>query len=539
MLCSLRLRNIATISDTTLPLAEGLNVLTGETGAGKSILVDGLLLALGERADHSIVRPGERLASVEALFTDGSEEVLVRREVYASGRSRILLDDEPTDLETVRTRMTDLVDLHTQRSTPALLSRRVQQAFLDTAAGCLDAASGVRALHGRIGRIDARMREISESLGVSAARRELLEHEASLLSGLAPSKDEYLGLSGRRRELEKDSRLRESMSALADLLSPGEGGFGRSLRELRTKLEGSPGLSDLTGLLLEAEIAIEEAARICDSRLGAADDGWDSARIDARLDEYGRLLGRYGGDIDRLVARIGELAGELGAIGGLEAELTTLGDERPGVLSALTGAAGMLSASRDAARPAFEKSVETELQRLGMEGAVFRIELRDPPSERAVDLGGTPCGPDGFESPEFRFSANPGMPAGSLQAVPSGGELSRLSLAVKLAQGGPGGVTTVFDEIDSGVGGTVAHLLAGSLARAAGGRQFVVITHLAQVAARADRHISVVKDVAGGLASTRVSVLEGGERAVEVARMLGGGDAALAHAKALLGGAVP
>ncbi|HRY61152.1 MAG TPA: AAA family ATPase, partial [Candidatus Fermentibacter sp.] len=169
MLCSLRLRNIATISDTTLELSEGLNVLTGETGAGKSILVDGLLLALGERADHSIVRPGERLANVEALFTDGSADVIVRREVYASGRSRILLDDEPTDLETVRARMSDLVDLHTQRSTPALLSRRVQQAFLDAAAGCLDAASEVRALHGRIGRIDARMREISEELGLSAS----------------------------------------------------------------------------------------------------------------------------------------------------------------------------------------------------------------------------------------------------------------------------------------------------------------------------------------------------------------------------------
>ncbi|MDM7993663.1 MAG: AAA family ATPase [Candidatus Fermentibacter sp.] len=536
MLCSLRLRNIATISDTTLELSEGLNVLTGETGAGKSILVDGLLLALGERADHSIVRPGERLANVEALFTDGSADVIVRREIYASGRSRILLDDEPTDLETVRARMADLVDLHTQRSTPALLSRRVQQAFLDAAAGCLDAASEVRALHGRIGRIDARMREISEALGLSASRRELLEHEASLLSGLAPSKDEYLGLSGRRRELEKDSKLRESMSALAELLSPGEGGFARSLREIRAKLEGSPGLEDLTALLLEAGIAIEEASRICDSRLGAGDDGWDAARLDARLDEYGKLLGRYGGDIDRLVSRVGEVADELDAMARLSEELSALGAERPGALSALSAAACALSASRGAARPVFEGSVEAELERLGMEGASFIVDLRSPPSDRAVELGGRPCGPDGFESPEFRFSANPGMPAGPIQSVPSGGELSRLSLAVKLAQGGPGGATTVFDEIDSGVGGTVAHLLADSLARAAGGRQFVVITHLAQVAARAGRHISVVKDVSGGLASTRVSVLEGGERAVEVARMLGGGEAALAHAKALLGG---
>ncbi|HOG55311.1 MAG TPA: AAA family ATPase [Candidatus Fermentibacter daniensis] len=536
MLCSLRLRNIATISDTTLELSGGLNVLTGETGAGKSILVDGLLLALGERADHSIVRPGEKLATVEALFQDGGSELLVRREVFASGRSRILLDDELTDLETTRERMGELVDLHTQRSTPALLSRRVQQAFLDARAGILETASEVRGSFRRLGQIDQRTAELESEIGASGSRRELLEHEASILGSLSPSREEYLDLSERRRRVEKDLKLRESLSMLSDLLSPEEGGFLKALRERRMELEKAQGLEEMTELVREAEIAIEEASRICSSRLGAADESWSVGDMDARLDEYGRLLGRYGGDIDRLMSRVGEVAAELGGMAAMEEELTALSAERASVASALAEGSGRLSLARTDARPAFVEGVTAELARLGMKGAVFDVVFGAPPRDRSVTVEGRPCCSDGFEVPEFRFSANPGMPPGPLQSVPSGGELSRLSLAIKLAQSGPGGATTIFDEIDSGVGGTVAHLLADSLARASKGRQFVVITHLAQIAARADRHLSVVKDSSGGLATTSVALQEGEDRVAEIARMLGGSEAAVDHARALLGG---
>lgn len=340
MLCSLRLRNIATISDTTLELSGGLNVLTGETGAGKSILVDGLLLALGERADHSIVRPGEKLATVEALFNDGESEILVRREVFSSGRSRILLDDELTDLETTRERMGELVDLHTQRSTPALLSRRVQQAFLDTRAGILDTASAVRGFYRRLGQIDQRAAELESALGASGSRRELLEHEASILGSLSPSREEYLGLSERRRLVEKDLKLRESLSLLSDLLSPEEGGFLKALRDRRMELLKAQGMEEITDLVREAEIAIEEASHICSSRLGAADDSWSIGDMDARLDEYGRLLGRYGGDIDRLMARVGEVAAELGGIAAMEEEFSALSVERTSVAAALAAGSG-------------------------------------------------------------------------------------------------------------------------------------------------------------------------------------------------------
>ncbi len=537
MLCSLRLRNIATISDTTLDLDEGLNVLTGETGAGKSILVDGLLLALGERADHSIVRPGERLATVEAVFLEGGREVLVRREVYSSGRSRILLDDELTDLETARDRMSELVDLHTQRSTPALLSRRTQQAFLDSRAGCLELAAAVRTLHRRIGQIDQRAEAITQALGASASRREILEFEESALRELAPSREEYLGLTERRRALEKGMRLVESLSALSGLLSSDGGGLQKALRDCRTDLEKSGGRQEITDLLKEAEIALEEAARLCASELGPEDGAWDVPRIDARLDEYGRLLGRYGGDIERLLARVDETGAELGAVRAMEEELGGLVSERLRVTEELAGGSLALSSARASARPAFADGVAAELKLLGMEGASFDVVFGEPPRDRSIEYDGRRYCSDGAEVPEFVFSANPGMPAGPLQSVPSGGELSRLSLSIKLAQSVTGGATMIFDEIDSGVGGTVAHLLADSLARASVGRQLVVITHLPQIAARARRHMSVVKEVSDGLAVTRVAHRQGEDRVAEVARMLGGGKAALEHARALLEGA--
>ncbi len=538
MLNSLRLRNIATISDTALELGEGLNVLTGETGAGKSILVDGLLLALGERADHSLVRPGEKVASVEAVFEISGLETTVRREVHSAGRSRLFIDDELTDLETARERVGALVDLHTQRSTPALLSRRTQQAALDAFAGCAPTATRVSDLHRTLGRMRAEMRRMEERLGRESSRMELLSHEASLISGLGPSRDEYTELMERRASIESDRSRIEALSALDALLSGEDGGLVRSLREHRTAIGKAGGPRDLEAMLAEAEIALKEAASTCSSALASTDGAqWSASEIDRRLDEYGRVLGRYGGDIERLLERSRELGAELASLAGLQEEHEKLSRQAGEVLLGLGDSAGVLTAARERARADFGDRVTGELHRLGMEGAVFGVRFDPAPPDRSAETPSGPVSSDGAELVEFEFSANPGMPPGPVSSVPSGGELSRLSLAVRLALSGSGPWSTlVFDEIDSGVGGTTARLLAESLRRASEGRQTIVITHLPQIASRAARHLAVVKAGDGAGVVTSVLRLEGTDREAEIARMLGGGEAALDHARALLGG---
>jgi DNA repair protein RecN (Recombination protein N) len=538
MLSSLRLQNIATISDTLLELDVGLNVLTGETGTGKSILVDGLLLALGERADYSLVRPGAKLASVEALFRlpDGAE-MLVRREVHGAGRSRLLIDDEVLSLEEARLRVGDLVDLHTQRSTPALLGRKFQQACLDSFAGGADPAVSVREGFRLLQGIDGRMARLRQDLDSTSSGYEVLLHEERLLGDLGASREEYLELLEKRRNLEKSEALTSLYGRALGALSGDEGGMLSAISSLKSLLEKSgEDVGDLPGLLDAADIALREASCRCVSRLSSIEGApWMIEQIDARLDMYGRALGRYGGDIDRLLSRMTEVSAELGGRTAMERELEELSARREKLGAELGEAASVLSGLRSRACATMEKAVLSELRKLGMPDASFKVVLHKAPADRALLLADILVCSDGAELPEFLFSANPGLPPGPVTSVASGGELSRLSLSVRLALSGPEGTSTlVFDEIDSGVGGQTAGLLAGSLARASRGRQTIVITHLPQIASRARRHLAVSKTAGPGMPVTTVRVLEGEDRVEEIARMLGGGGAAIDHARVML-----
>lgn len=539
MIVSLRLRNIATISDVGFALGPGLVVLTGETGAGKSILIDGLLLTLGERADYSMVRPGAKSASVEAVFLEDGEEIAIRREIQATGRSRLLIDDEVATLEDARERMSRLVDLHTQRSTPALLSRRRQQSLLDTFAGASPTADAVRAAHAGLSKLRSRIAEIRQSLLAAAGQRDLLGHEAGLIERLGPSREEYANLLARRRELEASEAACAFLAGLADALEGDESGLCGRVAALRSSIErADPREPELAELLSQADIALREAASICRSRLSSKETApWLAQSIDERLDAYGKLLPRYGGDVDRLLARAGDISAMMSSWAALEAELESAEREEAEISRTLSSAASALSEARRASAPGLCEAVERELTALGMPGASFRIELHPVPSDRAVDAQGLQVCSDGAELPEFLFSANEGMPPGPLSSVASGGELSRTSLAVRLALAEAGDCgTMVFDEIDSGVGGETASLLAEALRRSSRVRQTVVITHLASIAAAADIHLAVRKREEGGMPVTDVVRLSGRERLEELARMLGGGQAAMKHARSLIGG---
>ncbi len=534
MIVSLTLRNLATISDISIEFDHGLNILTGETGAGKSILIDGLLLALGERADTSLVRPGSLAASVEAVFLleDGSE-FLVRREVRSQGRSRFFINDELTTQEDGRNLLAGFVDLHSQGSTPALLNRRVQNAALDSFSDCSELAGKLGILFGEYRSILKRSDELSTQLSAVSDKKDIAQHELSLITRLNPSVEDYNSLMFERRELKAVQNSAEILCKISEGIS-GDDGMLDSLGGFRYSLANS-GIEtkDALELLEQADIALTEASSECESMLSRIDSApWRVNEIDDRLDSYAELLGRCSGTLENLLNRRSQLESELERYDLMEKENERLAEAIPGKADSIHENAISLSKLRKSGATALEKSVQKELKLLGMPDAVFEVVMNDPPPNRSLIIGDVSICSDGCEIPEFFFSANPGMKPGPLSSVASGGEMSRVSLVLKLALASvTQAPTMVFDEIDSGVGGETANLLADSLDRVSRRRQVIVITHLPQIASKARRHLAVSKETVDGLPVTRVDALSDRcSRVEELARLLGGGKAAMEHA---------
>ena len=538
MLTRLTLRNLATISDTSIDFGSGLNILTGETGAGKSILIDGLLLALGERADTSLVRPGSVSASVEALFLleDGSE-CLVRREVRSQGRSRLFINDELTTLEDSRNLLASFVDLHSQGSTPALLNRSVQNTALDSFSDCSALAGKLSIEFAEYRNILKRSDELNTQLSAVADKRDIAQHELSLIEKLNPSAEDYSLLMEERRSLKAVQSSAEILGKISEGIS-GDDGILDSLGGFRYSLANS-GIEtkDALELLEQADIALTEASTECERMLSRIDNApWRIQEIDDRLDSYAELLGRCSGTLENLLSMRSGLESELERYDLLEKEYEQLAKIIPGEADNILEDAAALSKSRKKGAAELEKSAQKELALLGMPDAVFQVVMNDPPQNRSLVIGGDSICSDGCEIPEFFFSANPGMKPGPLSSVASGGEMSRVSLVLKLALASvTQAPTMVFDEIDSGVGGETANLLADSLDRVSRRRQVIVITHLPQIASRAHWHLAVSKEILDGLPVTRVDTLsDRGSRVEELARLLGGGTAAVEHAEKMI-----
>ncbi len=535
MIVSLTLRNLATINDTSIEFDQGLNVLTGETGSGKSILIDGLLLALGERADTSLVRPGAVAASVEALFIleDGSE-ILVRREVRSQGRSRFFVNDELTTLEEGRNLLAGFVDLHSQGSTPALLNRRVQSAALDSFSDCSVLARELDIGFGEYRSLLKRSEELSTLLEAVSEKRDIAQHELSLIEKLNPSVEDYDSLMSERRELKAVQNSAETLGKTTEGIS-GDDGILNSLGAFRYSLANSGIESkDVLELLEQADIALTEASSECESMLSRIDSApWRIQEIDERLDSYAELLGRSSGTLQNLLNRRSELESELQRYDIMENENEKLQEMIPLKADRIHETALSLSRFRENGAGKLVKSVQKELKLLGMPDAVFQVMMNVPPSGRSLVIKDINICSDGCEIPEFFLSANPGMKPGPLSSVASGGEMSRVSLVLKLALASvTQAPAMVFDEIDSGVGGETANLLADSLDRVSRRRQVIVITHLPQIASKAGRHLAVSKEIVEGLPVTRVNVLSDREsRVAELARLLGGGKAAIEHAR--------
>jgi len=555
MLVELRVRDLAVIADARLELGPGLNVLTGETGAGKSMLVDALALLLGERADSDLVRPGAARAVVEGVFDLSSlvprpsslvsaldrlgieldeGRLVLKREVQAAGRSRAWVNGSPVTAAVLAELGALLVDLHGQHETQSLLHEDAQRAILDAFAEAATEADRVAAA------FDAREalrreREALETRRAQARRRaDYLRHVADEIRTAAPKHGELERLESEAKRLGHAEELGRTAQELADLLAGDDRAAGHALTgasRLLAALErideaGARGWREM----LDAAVAnVDELARaVRDYADGLELDPARLQAVERRRDILYRLDQKHGPGLDRVLATGEEAARELGLLDTADADLAGLDARLAALERELADAARALTSRRRAAAKRLGGAVSGHLDALGMPNGVLRaaLEPRETP-ERT-----------GAERVVFLCTLNPGLGERPVARAASGGELSRLMLALKVELARHDQVSTlVFDEVDAGIGGQVAGRVADALARVGETHQVLVITHLAPIAAAAARHLVVVKREQDGVAVTDVQTVHGEDRVEEVARMLGGGAAtALRHAKELLRG---
>jgi DNA repair protein RecN (Recombination protein N) len=548
MLTELRVRDLATIADVTLQLGAGLNVLTGETGAGKSMLVDALSLLLGERAASGSVRPGAGKAIVEGAFEgiDGRTRravealgldvedgrVVVRREVSAEGRSRAWVNGSPTTASVLGQLGALLVDLHGQHETQSLLHADAQRDILDAFAHAEAERGAVAEVHAALAALRADEQALVSRRDEVRRRADYLRHVVTEIeqAGLKPGEDEALQLEARR--LSQAGALGELAQRIVDALEGGEenalGALGVADRALAGLEKIDPAAAGWREMLDAAYTNLSELARQASAYAGEVEEDPERlAEVERRRDLLFKLTGKYGATLEAVLATRDQSAAELDLLDTADVDLRALAARRAAAESALRAAADALTGRRRDASARLTRGVDRLLPQLGLPGGKLLVSLAalaEPASH-------------GQESVHFDVQLNVGLEAKPLARVASGGELSRLMLALKVVLARHDAIATlVFDEVDQGIGGEVGAQVGAALAEVAERHQVLVITHLPQIAARADQHLVVSKEARGGIATSDVQLIHGEDRVGEIARMLGDteGDAARRHAQALL-----
>jgi DNA repair protein RecN (Recombination protein N) len=553
MLTSLSIRNVVLIEALDLEFGQGLGVLTGETGAGKSILLDSLGLALGARADTGLVRQGEERASVSASFAEPrnghplrevladngielepGEPLIIRRTLRADGGSRAFVNDQPCSAALLREIGAFLVEIHGQHDDRGLLNPRGHRALLDAFGRC--DAVGVAAAHEAWRAAQAALAQAREEVENAARDRDYLDHSIAELAAFDPQEGEEAELAAERSDMQKGARLTGELSTVSELLLGSDGGLSQmrqAARRLDRMAEEHPLLAEALASLDRAVIEASEA----EEKLAAAGEAlsFDPARLDAietRLFDLRALARKHRVEPDQLGALYKEMAEKLARMEAGEEGLAQLEADLAAKAAAYRAAAEALTAQRREAAGRLDHAVANELAPLKLDSARFRT-LVDPLPE-------SQWGPGGADRVEFEISTNPGAPFAPLIKIASGGELSRFILALKVALAEEGGADTmIFDEIDRGVGGAVASAIGERLARLAEKNQLLVVTHSPQVAARGGMHMLIAKASDGTVTRTGVHALGDGDRREEIARMLSGAaitDEARAQADRLLEG---
>lgn len=533
MLLSLTLVDFVLIDRLEMSLQPGFSVLTGETGAGKSILLDAIGLVLGQRADSTVIRAGAARAEVSAEFSlaglpqlqswlvasglDGEgDELLLRRTVEASGRSRAFINGRPATLQQLRELGNQLVDIYGQHAHYSLMQAGVQRRLLDAYGGCTQLAERTAAAYRAWQQLRRRRQEAIQRAKLHAGEREQLAWIVDELTALDYQPEQWQALQETHRRLSHVAELLSGAQAVAELLDGEADGIVSRLQKAKSQLDELAAhdrrLAECRQMLEDALIQAKEVARELSRYAEQVElDPEALAAAEARIAQVmatARKLRCAPEDLPRLLqearTRLNELCEEIDTEGLKQAE--------DAALAAYEAAARELTACRRQSAAALAKAVTQAMQQLAMQGGRFEVAL-------------TPCPPEagGRETVEFLVAPHPGQDLRPLARTASGGELSRLGLALQTVLSGRlGARTLIFDEVDAGIGGGVAEVVGRMLAAIARDRQVLCVTHLPQVAARAAHHWRVSKESVGGRTLSRVYRLDPEARVEEIARMLGG-----------------
>jgi DNA repair protein RecN (Recombination protein N) len=541
MLARLSIRDIVLIDRLDIDFGSGLAVLTGETGAGKSILLDAFALALGARGDAALVREGAEQGQVIAAFDIAGDHparrlladnelgadigpddgLIVRRVQFADGRTRAFVNDQPVSVQMLRALGSALVEIHGQHDDRAFVESATHRALLDVFGGIDGDAVHVRRLWE-----ERRAREaavVAHRADVERARREAdwLRHAVDELGRLAPQAGEETALAERRATMMQAEKAAEDLRTTHDsvtgpqsLIPP----LATAMRRLERRLPQAPALIEPVVKAIDAALtALDEARLHLEQALRVADyDPHELERIEERLFALRAAARKYNAPVDELAALACRYESDLALIDAGAERLAALEKQAEQAAVRYREAASALSAARKRAAAKLDKAVNTELKPLKLERAQFSTQIDDD-SE----------GPEGLDRVEFWVRTNPGTRPGPMMKVASGGELARFLLALKVVLADRGSAPTlIFDEIDTGVGGAVADAIGMRLARLGAAAQVIAVTHAPQVAARADRHYLISKDALakGKRVATRVAELEAERRREEIARMLAGAE---------------
>ena len=539
MLSRLSIRDIVLIDRLDIDFAEGLAVLTGETGAGKSILLDAFALALGGRGDQALVRHGMEQGQVTAVFDVArdhparallaaddipvEDELILRRVQLADGRTRAFVNDQPVSVQVLKQVGGALVEIHGQHDERALVDAGTHRRLLDAFGGLEDQTAKVGTFWEA--RREARAAADAHRAEVERAKREgdWLRHAVEELNKLSPQGGEETTLAERRTAMMQAEKVAEDLREAHEVVagtSSSVPALSGVIRRLERRAAQAPGLVEPTVKALDAALtALDEVRGHLETALRTADfDPADLERIEERLFALRAAGRKYNVPVDGLAALARKYNGDIALIDAGEGKLKALEATAEQAEASYRNEAQMLSRARHKAAAALDKAVNGELKPLKLERAKFSTQIDSDPAT---------AGPDGIDRAEFWVQTNPGTRPGPMMRVASGGELARFLLALKVVLADRGSAPTlVFDEIDTGVGGAVADAIGLRLAKLASGAQVLAVTHAPQVAARADRHYLIAKDTLekGKRVATRVTELASERRREEIARMLAGAE---------------
>lgn len=554
MITHIHIRDFAIVRELALELGPGMTALTGETGAGKSILIDALGFALGDRTDAGFVRAGQAKCEITATFSlddaaeakswlaeqelgeTADEEVILRRVITAEGRSKGFINGSPCPLSSLKQLGENLLDIHGQHEHQSLMKKDAQRQLLDNFAAHRPKLDTVAKLYRDWQIARTRLDELEQASADREDRLELLRYQVQELDALDLSQEEWQTLNAEHAQLANAGRLLQTCAGVLEQVYEGEqqtvnDQLSHATGELESLLEVDPRLSPIHALLSEALIQTQEAAGELRSYVDNLDiDPQRLEWVENRIGDVMELARKHRVEPDQLPEHHTALAQELSDLESSGETLDQLREELTALEQRYLAAAGNLTKGRTKAAKSLSSKVTAVMKELGMPNGLFQIEISAAPEGK--------YSPKGLDLIEFLVTANTGYQPRPLAKVASGGELSRISLAIQVITARSGGIPAmIFDEVDSGIGGGIAEVVGRELRTLGRSRQVLCVTHLPQVAAQAHAHLQVAKSSKAGMTQSGIHPLTEQARVDEIARMLGGlemTEQTLAHAKEMI-----